>query len=205
VDIREEPIHGIEAKGLRYGKDKLLEVDAIVFATGFDAMTGALLNMNIVGRGGRPLRDVWEHGARTYLGLTTVGFPNLFMVTGPGSPSVLSNMVMSIEDHVDWISDCVAFMEREGVASIEPTEHLQQAWMEEVGAIETRRSTPAATAGTRAPTSRASRAPLPRTSASPITARRSRRSRGTAMRRSSWAATPSPRDPVARANPGNPQ
>ena len=135
VDIREEPIHGIEAKGLRYGKDKLLEVDAIVFATGFDAMTGALLSMNIVGRGGRPLRGAWEHGARTYLGLTTVGFPNLFMVTGPGSPSVLSNMVMSIEDHVDWISDCVAFMEREGVASIEPTEDRQEAWMEEVGAI----------------------------------------------------------------------
>jgi cyclohexanone monooxygenase len=135
VDIREEPIQGIEAEGLRYGKDKRLEVDAIVFATGFDAMTGALLNMNIQGRGGRALRDAWEHGARTYLGLTTVGFPNLFMVTGPGSPSVLSNMVMSIEDHVDWISDCIAFMEREHVGSIEPTEALQEAWMEEVSAI----------------------------------------------------------------------
>ncbi|MGH8516487.1 MAG: hypothetical protein ACREUE_03405, partial [Panacagrimonas sp.] len=71
----------------------------------------------------------------TYLGLTTVGFPNLFTVTGPGSPSVLSNMVMSIEDHVDWISDCIAFMEREGVATIEPTEAQQEAWMEEVSAI----------------------------------------------------------------------
>ena len=135
VDIREEPIQGIEAMGLRYGKDNLLEVDAIVFATGFDAMTGALLNMNIHGRGGRNLRDAWEHGARTYLGLTTVGFPNLFMVTGPGSPSVLSNMVMSIEDHVDWISDCIAFMEREGVTTIEPVEAQQEAWMEEVAAI----------------------------------------------------------------------
>jgi cyclohexanone monooxygenase len=135
VDLREEPIRSIEARGVRYGRDKRLEVDAIVFATGFDAMTGALLNMNIQGRGGRRLRDAWEFGARTYLGLMAAGFPNLFMVTGPGSPSVLSNMVMSIEDHVEWISDCIAFLEREGVSTIEPTEAQQEAWMEAVSAI----------------------------------------------------------------------
>jgi cyclohexanone monooxygenase len=91
--------------------------------------------MNIQGRGGRRLRDAWEFGARTYLGLMAAGFPNLFMVTGPGSPSVLSNMVMSIEDHVEWISDCIAFLEREGVSTIEPTEAQQEAWMEAVSAI----------------------------------------------------------------------
>ena len=134
VDINEEPIKEFEAQGIRYA-GKLLEVDAIVFATGFDAMTGALLNMNIKGRGGVELRDRWEHGARTFLGLTTVDFPNFFMITGPGSPSVLSNMVMSIEDHVDWVSNCIEFLEREGITSIEPTEAQQEAWMEEVGAI----------------------------------------------------------------------
>ncbi len=130
INIRENPITGFEANGIRYG-DQLLEVDAIVCATGFDAITGALFNMNISGRGGVKLRDRWEHGARSYLGLSTVDFPNLFTITGPGSPSVLSNVVMSIEDHVDWIANCIEFLDREGFASIEPTEALQEAWMDE--------------------------------------------------------------------------
>lgn len=134
IDVRETPIVEITEQGIRYG-DKVLEVDIIVYATGFDAITGALLKMNVHGRGGVALRDRWEHGARTFLGLQTVGFPNMFMITGPGSPSVLTNMVMSIEDHVNWISNCITFLDREGVASIEPTEAKQDAWMEEVNAI----------------------------------------------------------------------
>ena len=81
-----------------------------MFATGFDAMTGALLDIDIRGRGGASLRDKWADGPRTYLGLATAGFPNLFIVTGPGSPSVLSNMVLSIEQHVEWIADCIAHL-----------------------------------------------------------------------------------------------
>ena len=81
-------------------------MDVIVFATGFDAMTGAIMAVHpITGRGGKLLSDVWANGPKTYLGLTVAGFPNLFMVTGPGSPSVLSNMVVSIEQHVDWVVD----------------------------------------------------------------------------------------------------
>lgn len=134
VDVRETPIVEITENGIRYG-DQVLEVDIIVYATGFDAITGALMRMNIHGRDGVSLNERWEHGAQTFLGIQTAGFPNLFMITGPGSPSVLTNMVMSIEDHVDWVSNCVAFLDREGVASIEPTEANQEAWMEEVNAV----------------------------------------------------------------------
>ena len=86
----------------------------IVFATGFDAMTGALLDIDVRGREGRPLEDKWSDGPQTYLGLATAGFPNLFLVTGPGSPSVLSNMVLSIEQHVDWIADCIEHLRERG-------------------------------------------------------------------------------------------
>ena len=91
------------------------ELDVIVFATGFDAMTGALLDIDVRGREGRPLKDKWSGGPRTYLGLATAGFPNLFIVTGPGSPSVLSNMVLSIEQHVDWIADCIGHLRERGL------------------------------------------------------------------------------------------
>src|SRR5581483_7361926 len=86
------------------------DVDVIVFAIGFDAMTGALFDIDIRGRGGLALREKWAEGPRTYLGLTTAGFPNLFIITGPGSPSVLSNMVVSIEQHVDWIADALVHL-----------------------------------------------------------------------------------------------
>lgn len=131
IDIRAQPISGFEANGIRYG-DALVSADIIVCATGFDAMTGALLKMQISGRGGATLGERWAHGARSYLGLTTVDFPNFFTITGPGSPSVLSNVVMSIEDHVDWIANCITFLEREGITCIEPTAELQEAWMDEV-------------------------------------------------------------------------
>src|SRR5690606_10651120 len=87
--------------------DALHELDSIVFATGFDAMTGALRRIDVTGAGGRKLADHWEAGPRTYLGLQMAGFPNLFTVTGPGSPSVLCNMPVCIEQHVDWIADCL--------------------------------------------------------------------------------------------------
>ena len=109
VDVRSTPISEITPKGVRVG-DTEYELDAIVFATGFDAMTGALLNIDIQGRTAPTLRDKWEAGPRTYLGLMAAGFPNLFMITGPGSPSVLSNMMVSIEQHVDWIVDCLAHL-----------------------------------------------------------------------------------------------
>ena len=87
----------------------------IVFATGFDAMTGAIMAVHpITGRGGKSLSDVWANGPQTYLGLTVAGFPNLFMITGPGSPSVLSNMAVSIEQHVDWVVDRLVAMREAG-------------------------------------------------------------------------------------------
>ena len=93
-----------------------------MFATGFDAMTGPLLAIEIRGRGGLALRDKWRDGPRSYLGLGSAGFPNLFIITGPGSPSVLTNMMVSIEQHVNWIGDCLAWLRARGHASIEVTE-----------------------------------------------------------------------------------
>ena len=100
-----------------------------MFATGFDAMTGALLNIDIAADG-LTLRQKWEAGPRTYLGLMTAGFPNMFMITGPGSPSVLSNMMVSIEQHVDWIADCVAYLRAHGLDCIEATQAAEAAWVE---------------------------------------------------------------------------
>ena len=104
-------------------------MDAIVFATGFDAMTGALQAIDIAGRDGALLRDRWEAGPRTYLGLMSAGFPNLFMITGPGSPSVLSNMMVSIEQHVDWIIDCLAHLRAQRLTVIEPTQQAEDDWV----------------------------------------------------------------------------
>ena len=128
VDVRATPITDITAHGLRTG-DTEYRFDAIVFATGFDAMTGALLNIDVEADG-RALRQKWEAGPRTYLGLMTAGFPNLFMITGPGSPSVLSNMMVSIEQHVDWIADCMGYLRAHGVDCIEATPSAEEAWVE---------------------------------------------------------------------------
>jgi cation diffusion facilitator CzcD-associated flavoprotein CzcO/acetyl esterase/lipase len=128
VNLREEPIKSITASGITTA-DRSFELDVIVFATGFDAMTGAITAVHpIAGRGGKSLSDVWANGPRTYLGLTVAGFPNLFLVTGPGSPSVLSNMVVSIEQHVDWIVDRLAEMRKAGFTEIEATETAQAGW-----------------------------------------------------------------------------
>lgn len=134
VDLRKGGIECITETGIQTSQGHY-EVDAIVYATGFDAMTGALLNVDIKGRGGAKLREAWEAGPRTYLGLQTVGFPNLFMITGPGSPSVLSNMIVSIEQHVDWIADCIQHMDAHQWRSIEPTSVAEQQWIEHVNEI----------------------------------------------------------------------
>ena len=134
VDVKSSPIEEITPKGLRT-TDAEYEFDALVFATGFDAMTGALLNIDIRGRGGNALADAWAAGPRTYLGLQVAGFPNLFTITGPGSPSVLTNMIVSIEQHVDWITGCVEYMLEHGIRTIEPSVEAQDAWVEHVNQV----------------------------------------------------------------------
>jgi cyclohexanone monooxygenase len=134
VDLREEPIEAIDATGLATSA-RHYDLDAIVYATGFDAMTGALERIDVRGRAGRPLRQKWSAGPRTYLGLATEGFPNLFLITGPGSPSVLSNMIPSIEQHVDWIADCIAHVRARGAAAIEATAEAEDAWVDHVNAV----------------------------------------------------------------------
>ena len=128
VDLRQEPIEAITASGITTNK-RSFDLDVMVFATGFDAMTGAIMDVHpITGRGGKSLADVWANGPKTYLGLTMAGFPNLFMITGPGSPSVLSNMVVSIEQHVDWVVDRLIAMRETGFTTIEATEAAQAGW-----------------------------------------------------------------------------
>ena len=129
VDIRNAPIDRLTASGLEQG-GRAFAFDAIVFATGFDAMTGTLDAIDIRGREGLALRNEWQAGPRTYLGMMSAGFPNLFMITGPQSPSVLSNMMVSIEQHVDWMTDCVAHMQAEALDVIEPTRAAQDGWVE---------------------------------------------------------------------------
>jgi cation diffusion facilitator CzcD-associated flavoprotein CzcO/acetyl esterase/lipase len=131
VDLRQEPITTITEKGINTAS-RSFEFDTIVFATGFDAMTGAIVTLDIKGREGVALADKWKDGPRTYLGLMTTGFPNFFTITGPGSPSVLSNMVVSIEQHVDWVSACLAHMREENLATIEPTPTAEAAWVQHV-------------------------------------------------------------------------
>jgi cation diffusion facilitator CzcD-associated flavoprotein CzcO/acetyl esterase/lipase len=128
VNLRQEPISSITACAIKTGK-RTFDVDVIVFATGFDAMTGAIMAVHpITGRGGKSLSEAWAHGPQTYLGLTVAGFPNLFMITGPGSPSVLSNMAVSIEQHVDWVVDRLIAMREAGFTAIEATETAQAGW-----------------------------------------------------------------------------
>jgi len=134
VDLKHEPIRSVTARGICTERREI-EVDALVFATGFDAMTGALLAIGIRGRGGRRLADKWADGPRTYLGLGVSGFPNLFIVAGPGSPSVLSNMVVSIEQHIEWIAACIGHLRSAGLASIEATEQAERDWIAHVNAV----------------------------------------------------------------------
>jgi len=128
VDIRADPIRRIVPEGVETASGARYPLDVLVFATGFDAMTGPLLAMNITGRDGLPLRDAWRAGPRTHLGLQVPGFPNLFTLTGPGSPSVLCNLPVAIEQHVEWVTDCIAHLRATGVARIEATEAAAEEW-----------------------------------------------------------------------------
>jgi len=134
VDVYAEPIEIITSSGLRTTQ-RAYQLDSLVLATGFDAMTGALLAIDIRGRGGLKLKDAWYGGPRTYLGLATTGFPNLFLISGPGSPSVLSNMVATIEHHVDWVTQCIRYMETHGVKELEARHDFQEAWVEHVNQV----------------------------------------------------------------------
>ncbi len=131
VDLRETPISEVTATGVRTTTTHY-DLDIIVFATGYDAMTGSLLRIDVRGRDGRQLKDKWASGPLTYLGMQVAGFPNMFIVTGPGSPSVLTNMPMAIEQHVEWIGDCISHMRERGAARVEATEEAEEAWVEHV-------------------------------------------------------------------------
>jgi cyclohexanone monooxygenase len=134
VDLNEALIEEVTVGGLRT-RGREYALDSIVYATGFDAMTGALLAVDIRGRNGLPLREKWAAGPLTYLGLTTAGFPNLFMITGPGSPSVLSNMVVSIEQHVELIAELIAHAAGRGAGIIEAEEPAERAWVAHVNDV----------------------------------------------------------------------
>ncbi len=134
ISARDRPIDRIEPKGVVAGGE-LVELDMLIYATGYDAMSGALLAIDIRGRDGVSLRDMWAEGPESYLGLGIAGMPNLFIVTGPGSPSVLSNMIASIEQHVEWISDCLSYLRDNGIDRIEPTAQAQEEWMAHVDEV----------------------------------------------------------------------
>ncbi|OMB94543.1 cyclohexanone monooxygenase [Mycobacterium colombiense] len=130
VSVRRTPIVSVDATGINTS-DAHYDLDMIVLATGFDAMTGALAKVDIVGRDGKRLRDYWADGPRTYLGLGVDGFPNLFVVCGPGAPAVLANMVLHAEAHVNWIADCIAYLNTHGHTAIEATPDAVDDWVAE--------------------------------------------------------------------------
>ena len=131
VDLRDNPVEEVTATGLKT-KDSEYEFDVLVYATGFDAMTGTIKRLNIRGRDNALLSEQWENGPRMYMGLQSVGFPNFFTVTGPGSPSVVSNVLHSIEQHVEWIDNCIAHLMDNNIKTIEPKIEAQDAWVEHV-------------------------------------------------------------------------
>ncbi|HEY0107264.1 MAG TPA: NAD(P)/FAD-dependent oxidoreductase [Rhizomicrobium sp.] len=134
ADIRSAPIAGMSGRTIRT-TEASYEADVLVLATGFDAITGALLAIDIKGSDGRSLREAWADGAGTYLGLGIAGFPNLFTITGPLSPSVLANMPVAVEQHVNWIADCLVHMRERGLARIEPQPEAQAAWTAHVAEV----------------------------------------------------------------------
>jgi cyclohexanone monooxygenase len=134
VDVKEEPIECITEDGLKTGNETF-EFDILVYATGFDAMTGALNRIDIRGKQNLSLRKKWEHGPKAYLGLQVHGFPNMFTITGPGSPSVLSNVLASIEQHVDWVADCIQHLEDQKISEIEATLAAEESWQDHVNDV----------------------------------------------------------------------
>ena len=131
VSVRRTPIESIDASGISTS-DAHYDLDVIVLATGFDAMTGSLAKIDIVGRGGQVLREHWADGPRTYLGLGVDGFPNLFLVSGPGAPAVLANMVLHAEAHVNWIADAISHLDKHGYGAIEATPDAVDGWAAEL-------------------------------------------------------------------------
>ena len=135
VDLKRTPITQVTGNAVRTASAGIninFELDALVCATGYDALTGAVLSIEIQGIGGQFLKQKWADGPRTYLGLMTSGFPNLFIITGAGSPSVLVNMVVGIEHHVEWICDCIKHLRENGQATIEATKAAEDQWVEHV-------------------------------------------------------------------------
>ena len=127
IDVFSKPIERITPQGILHDGTEY-EFDAIVFATGFDAMTGALANIKIIGKDHSLLTEKWRDGPQTYLGLASNGFPNMFMITGPGSPSVLTNMLPSIEQHVNFIAGCISHVVDNGLSAIEPDRKAEEDW-----------------------------------------------------------------------------
>jgi cyclohexanone monooxygenase len=134
VDIKSDPIQEILPNAVRTGAGDY-EIDALVLATGFDAMTGSVAKIDISGRNGQTLNQKWAEGPKTYLGLMSAGFPNLFIITGPGSPSVLSNMIVSIEQHVDWITECIAWMRGRDLDTVEANRQAEDDWVAHVNEV----------------------------------------------------------------------
>ncbi|MBF6277966.1 MULTISPECIES: NAD(P)/FAD-dependent oxidoreductase [Nocardia] len=143
VNLRTTPIAEITETGVRTAEASY-DLDVLIFATGFDAMTGSLSRIDIRGRGGRELREEWAAGPRTYLGLAMAGFPNMFILAGPGSPSVLANMVLMAEQHVDWISDCLDYLDEHGFTTIEADEESVGEWVTECNEVAARTLFPTA-------------------------------------------------------------
>jgi cyclohexanone monooxygenase len=131
VDLKATPIERIVPDGV-VTSEGLQELDCLIYATGYDALTGALTQIDVRGVNGRKLTDKWASGAKTYIGLMTSGFPNLFTVTGPGSPGPLANMSMSIEQHIDWITACLVHLREFGVDRIDAEQHAEESWMQHV-------------------------------------------------------------------------
>jgi cyclohexanone monooxygenase len=129
VDVRSDPIERLTPTGLET-RLQSFDLDVIIMATGFDAMTGALKRIDIAGRAGVKLADRWAEGPKTYIGMAVAGFPNMFLITGPQSPSVFTNMVTSVEQHVDWIADCIAYLKRTKRKAIEATTEAEAGWVE---------------------------------------------------------------------------
>ncbi|MEH2477895.1 cyclohexanone monooxygenase [Nitrobacteraceae bacterium AZCC 2146] len=141
TDVRSDPIETLTPTGVRT-RSQSFDLDVVVLAIGFDAMTGALLRIDITGRNGVKLRDRWSEGPKTYIGMAISGFPNMFVITGPGSPSVFTNMVTSIEQHVDWIADCIAHLKKKGFSAIEARPEAEEKWVAHVNEVANRTMMP---------------------------------------------------------------
>lgn len=135
VDLRERKIERIVPEGVKLGDGTVIELDLLIFATGFDAVTGAAMRINPVGRGGVSMRERWSENVAAYLGIMVAGFPNLFVVNGPGSPALLYNMVPAIEHHIDWIADAIEYMRSSGYSTLEPEAQAEAEWAAEVAEI----------------------------------------------------------------------